>query len=213
MDAEVVEGGCVGLCTAEPMVDIQLPGKTRVVFAHVTEDKVPALLDGMLAGAIPDVEVVGQYRSETAAPWDDAPYLDEHPFFRPQTRWVLANCGIVDPARVEEYVVRGGYRAFARALRSQTPAELCALVEESGLRGRGGGGFPTGKKWQFALGTESDKKYLVCNADEGDPGAFMDRAVIEGDPHRPPRRHRHRGVRHRGGQGLCVHSRRVPPGH
>jgi NADH:ubiquinone oxidoreductase subunit F (NADH-binding)/Pyruvate/2-oxoacid:ferredoxin oxidoreductase delta subunit len=112
------------------------------------------------------------------------PYLDEHPFFAPQKRWVLANCGVIDPASLEEYIAHGGYRALAKALREYTRGELCDLVEKSGLRGRGGGGFPTGTKWKFALKSESDQKYLICNADEGDPGAFMDRAVIEGDPHR-----------------------------
>ena len=112
------------------------------------------------------------------------PLLDEHPFFAPQTRWVLANCGIIDPTNIDEYIARGGYRALADALTRMTPEQVCDVVEASGLRGRGGGGFPTGKKWKFARASEADQKYLICNADEGDPGAFMDRAVIEGDPHR-----------------------------
>ena len=102
----------------------------------------------------------------------------------PQTRWVLANCGLIDPSEIDEYIARGGYRALAKVLDELTPDQLCDMVESSGLRGRGGGGFPTGKKWKFARQRPSDQKYLVCNADEGDPGAFMDRAVIEGDPHR-----------------------------
>jgi NADH:ubiquinone oxidoreductase subunit F (NADH-binding) len=112
------------------------------------------------------------------------PFLDEHPFFAPQTRWVLANCGLIDPAQIDEYIAHGGYQALAKTMRQYTPEQVCDLVEASGLRGRGGGGFPTGKKWKFARGAESDRKYLICNADEGDPGAFMDRAVIESDPHR-----------------------------
>jgi NADH:ubiquinone oxidoreductase subunit F (NADH-binding) len=110
--------------------------------------------------------------------------MDEHPFFAPQTRWVLENCGKIDPQSLGEYIAHGGYRAFAKAIREITPEELCREVELSGLRGRGGGGFPAGRKWKFALQTPSDQKYMICNADEGDPGAFMDRAVIEGDPHR-----------------------------
>jgi NADH:ubiquinone oxidoreductase subunit F (NADH-binding)/Pyruvate/2-oxoacid:ferredoxin oxidoreductase delta subunit len=117
-------------------------------------------------------------------PWDGVPSLDEHPFFAPQTRRVLANCGVVDPASLDEYLARGGYAGLAKALREQTPAELCGIVERSGLRGRGGGGFRTGTKWSIAQRQSADQKYMVCNADEGDPGAFMDRAVIEGDPHR-----------------------------
>jgi NADH:ubiquinone oxidoreductase subunit F (NADH-binding)/Pyruvate/2-oxoacid:ferredoxin oxidoreductase delta subunit/(2Fe-2S) ferredoxin len=184
LDVDIVEVGCIGLCSAEPMVDIQLPGRTRVSFKQITGDKVPALMDAVLAGNIPLDQVLGQHRDGNLQAWEDVRSLDDHPFFAPQTRWVLANCGVVDPGRIDEYVARDGYRAFAEAIRNHTPAELCDLVEASGLRGRGGGGFPTGKKWKFALGTGSDQKYLVCNADEGDPGAFMDRAVIEGDPHR-----------------------------
>ncbi len=184
VQADVVEVGCIGLCSAEPMVDVQLPGRTRVSFQKVTEDRVVALLDGVLHGSIPADAVLGQFRSATDEPWANVPYLDEHPFFAPQTRWVLANCGLMDPDRIDEYIARGGYRALAAALRNHTPAELCTIVEKSGLRGRGGGGFPTGTKWKFASGTAAEQKYLICNADEGDPGAFMDRAVIEGDPHR-----------------------------
>ena len=184
VDAAIVEVGCIGICSAEPLLDVQLPGRTRVCFKAVKEHLVPELLDAALAGTIPAEHTLGQFRSETVEPWPDVPYLDEHPFFKPQTRFVLANCGLIDPASIDEYIARGGYQAFARMLRSITPDELCDMVEASGLRGRGGGGFPTGRKWRFARKTEADQKYLICNADEGDPGAFMDRAVIEGDPHR-----------------------------
>ncbi len=188
IDAEVVEVGCIGLCAAEPLVDIQLPGRTRIAFKGVTEKKVNDLLDAVLAERIPGELVLGQFRpaenNAKQAPWTDIAYLDEHPFFAPQTRWVLANCGLVNPNSIDEYLARGGYQALARTLRDTTPAELCDAIEQAGLRGRGGGGFPTGRKWKFALNTPSEQKYLICNADEGDPGAFMDRAVIEGDPHR-----------------------------
>ena len=189
LDVEVVEVGCIGLCAAEPLVDIQLPTRPRVCFQHVTQDKVEALLDSVLAGTIPADGVLGQFRpaddvAGTIKAWEGVGYLDEHPFFAPQTRWVLANCGLIDPGSIDEYLARGGYQALARVLREKTPAEVCDDVEQAGLRGRGGGGFPTGRKWKFALNTASEQKYLICNADEGDPGAFMDRAVIEGDPHR-----------------------------
>ncbi|MFW5856625.1 MAG: CCxxC motif-containing NuoF prefix domain-containing protein, partial [Planctomycetota bacterium] len=187
IEADVVEIGCIGLCAAEPMVDIQLPGRTRVSFAGVTGETVTDLVDTVLAGTAPADGVLGQHRAPADGgqeAWDGVPYLDEHPFFAPQTRWVLANCGVMDPSSIEEYVARGGYRALATTLGKRTPPEVCDLVEASGLRGRGGGGFPTGKKWRFALREDAEQKYLVCNADEGDPGAFMDRAVIEGDPHR-----------------------------
>ena len=183
-EAEIVEVGCIGICSYEPLVDVQLPGRARLSFSRVTEEAVEPLLTSLFNGEVPRELLLGQLRGEGGEPWPDLPYLDEHPFFAPQTRWVLANCGIANPDSIEEYLARGGYRALARALRDRTPEEVVKTVEESGLRGRGGGGFLTGRKWGFALRTPADQRYLVCNADEGDPGAFMDRAVIEGDPHR-----------------------------
>jgi NADH:ubiquinone oxidoreductase subunit F (NADH-binding)/Pyruvate/2-oxoacid:ferredoxin oxidoreductase delta subunit len=185
IDADVVEVGCIGLCAAEPILDVQLPDRARVSFHDVSEDKVAPLLDAALAGNIPEGDgVLGQHEAEGAQAWDDVTPLSEHPFFAPQTRWVLANCGVVDPTRLDEYIAHGGYKAFARTIRDMTPREACDEVLKSQLRGRGGGGFPTGRKWLFALDAPAEQKYLICNADEGDPGAFMDRAVIEGDPHR-----------------------------
>jgi NADH:ubiquinone oxidoreductase subunit F (NADH-binding)/(2Fe-2S) ferredoxin len=184
LEAEISEVGCVGLCAAEPILDVQLPGRKRIAFHAVTADTVGALLDGLLAGQVNSEQVLLQHRDTDGDPWADVPFMDEHPFFAPQTRWVLENCGKIDPQSLGEYIAHGGYRAFAKAIREITPEELCREVELSGLRGRGGGGFPAGRKWKFALQTPSDQKYMICNADEGDPGAFMDRAVIEGDPHR-----------------------------
>ncbi len=183
LDAEVVEVGCIGLCSAEPIVDIQLPGRTRLSFQKVSQDRVKEVFDAVFSQRVPSEPLLGQHRSDVLKPWPGVPYLDEHPFFAPQTRWVLSKCGIIDPGNIDEYIAHGGYGALAATLRGKTPAEVCEMVEQSGLRGRGGGGFPTGTKWKFALNAESEQKYLVCNADEGDPGAFMDRAVIEGAPH------------------------------
>jgi NADH:ubiquinone oxidoreductase subunit F (NADH-binding) len=184
IQADVVKVGCIGLCSDEPLMDIQLPGRTRVSFHCVRGDNVAGILDSALAGSIPDDYILGQHRNALLEPWPDVPFLDEHPFFAPQTRWVLANCGLIDPSRIDEYIARGGYKALVKALRGISPDALCDMVETSGLRGRGGGGFPTGKKWKFARQVQNNQKYLICNADEGDPGAFMDRAVIESDPHR-----------------------------
>ncbi len=191
LDADVLEVGCIGLCSAEPLLDVQLPGRPRISFTHMKAERVKELLDQVLAETVPADGVLGQFRSSpededgaALRTWPDVPFLDEHPFFKPQTRWVLANCGLVDPKSIDEYLARGGYRAYAHVLHKFTRAELCDAVERSGLRGRGGGGFPTGRKWKIALNTPGYQKYLICNADEGDPGAFMDRAVIEGDPHR-----------------------------
>jgi NADH:ubiquinone oxidoreductase subunit F (NADH-binding)/(2Fe-2S) ferredoxin len=182
--ADVIKVGCIGFCAAEPLVDIQLPGRTRLSYKHVTAEEVNRVLDAAFAGEVVDELVLLQHRGANLQPWDDVPFLDEHPFFAPQTRWVLANCGVIDPSQIDEYMAYGGYKALAKTLRELKPEQVCDMVELSGLRGRGGGGFPTGKKWKFARQTPGGQKYLICNADEGDPGAFMDRAVIEGDPHR-----------------------------
>ncbi|MDT8301467.1 MAG: NADH-quinone oxidoreductase subunit NuoF [Sedimentisphaerales bacterium] len=185
VEADVVETGCVGLCSAEPILDVQMPGRARLMFERITDDKVDTVLSTVLQhGKASADALLGQYENNKHQSWQDVPYVHEHPFFKPQTRWVLRNCGIIDPTSINEYIAHGGYQAFASVIKSQTPEEVCDQVENSGLRGRGGGGFPTGKKWKFAQSEVANQKYLICNADEGDPGAFMDRAVIEGDPHR-----------------------------
>ncbi|MBN1942546.1 MAG: FAD-dependent oxidoreductase [Phycisphaerae bacterium] len=183
VDAEVVEVGCIGLCSEEPLMDVQMPGKARLSFSSVTPRQVPDILTAMLEGRLPRTAPLGQFRGEGRA-WENVPWLHEHPFLAMQRRVVLAASGILDPTKIDEYIAQGGYSAAVKALRSMTPDEVCREVELSGLRGRGGGGFPTGKKWRFAMNTHADQKYLICNADEGDPGAFMDRAVCESDPHR-----------------------------
>lgn len=185
MEADIIEVGCIGLCVEEPLVDIQIPGRSRISFKKVTSDRIVQLLNGIIQNNVVDSgSVLGQFRNDKLKPWEGIPYLDEHPFFKPQTRWVLKNCGVVDPTSIDEYIASGGYQAFAKTIHTMTPAEVCATLETSGLRGRGGGGFPAGLKWKLALQSPSDQKYFICNADEGDPGAFMDRAVIEGDPFR-----------------------------
>jgi len=184
LDADVVEVGCLGICSEEPLLDVQLPGRARVSYARVTEDRVCAVLDAALAGRVKDASPLGQFRSVDAQTWPEVPFLDRLPFFSPQLRWVLANSGIIDPGSIDEYIARGGYSALEKALRTTKPEEVCEQVIKGGLRGRGGGGFPAGLKWKLARETPGDHKYLVCNADEGDPGAFMDRAVAESDPHR-----------------------------
>jgi NADH-quinone oxidoreductase subunit F len=185
LDARVIETGCIGICSEEPILDIQMPGRARISFGNVTAEWVPKVLESMLVDGNPVRDMaLGQFRDPHAEAWKDVPCLDEHPFLKPQFRIVLAASGIIDPGSIDEYIAWGGYAAAMRALKSMTPDDICTLVEASGLRGRGGGGFPTGKKWKFARGAAGDQKYLICNADEGDPGAFMDRAVGESDPHR-----------------------------
>ena len=184
MQAEVIDVGCIGICALEPIMEVQMPGRTRVLFGTVSVGDVDGILDNITAGAVQGDHVVAQHRQDGLESWDGIGFLDGHEFFAPQKRVVLAHCGLIDPNRIEEYLARGGYKALSEVISSKTSEELCALIITSGLRGRGGGGFPTGKKWMFALQEKHEQKYLVCNADEGDPGAFMDRAVIEGDPHR-----------------------------
>jgi NADH:ubiquinone oxidoreductase subunit F (NADH-binding)/Pyruvate/2-oxoacid:ferredoxin oxidoreductase delta subunit len=182
--AEVVEVGCIGLCAEEPIVDIQLPKRTRVSFKKVTSDKVEPLLSSILDSKIPLEHVFGQHKNELLTSWDNIPFLSEHSFFKSQTRWVLQNCGIINPENIDTYISYGGYKALSKALKNLTPYELADKIIASGLRGRGGGGFLSGMKWKMAQEQKESQKYLICNADEGDPGAFMDRAVIEGDPYR-----------------------------
>lgn len=184
MDVELVQVGCVGACAAEPVVDIQLPGKTRLSFGEVTADKVGDLMASVFSNNLPaSTKAIFQWESADFSPWDGVPAMSNESFFAGQKRWVLANCGVINPVDIEEYIAHDGYASFAKVIREMTPDELCDEIEKSGLRGRGGGGFPTGRKWKLARANEAEQKYMICNADEGDPGAFMDRAIIEGDPH------------------------------
>ena len=162
---EVCGTGCMGLCSGGPLVRRQSDG---ALFLQVTPEDVPALVDGTSSAALEKRKVS----------------FETHPFFAGQLRIVLENAGRVDPERIDSYVAAGGYSALAKALTQMKPAEVVAEVTRSGLRGRGGAGYPTGVKWQLVAKQQNDVKYVVCNADEGDPGAFMDRSVLEGDPHR-----------------------------
>jgi len=184
IEAEIIETGCIGLCSSEPLMDIQIPGFNRISYEKVTEDKVENILSSVFKLEVAQNPKLGQFFTENLRKWDNVPNFNDHSFFKPQTRVVLQNCGIINPVSIEEYVARGGYRSYLKTIKEYTSIEVCEKIIKSGLRGRGGGGFTTGMKWKFANGEKSDQKYLVCNADEGDPGAFMDRAVIEGDPHR-----------------------------
>ncbi|NLH39986.1 MAG: 4Fe-4S binding protein [Elusimicrobia bacterium] len=183
IDAEIVDVGCIGYCAGEPLLDIMLEDRNRISFQKVSEANVYEIMDSIFNKKLPAKAVLlGQFDGPN--PWDKVPFINKHPFFAKQKRFVLENCGIINPLSIYEYVSRGGYVSFLKAITTMRQTELCDMVERSGLRGRGGGGFPTGKKWKLALEQDSHEKYIICNADEGDPGAFMDRAVIEGDPHR-----------------------------
>lgn len=182
VDLELVETGSLGLSSDEPVVSVQLPGRTRLFFGRITAGKVASLLDDVFHYEVPESGLIGQLRREGQEPWNDVPFLDEIPYFSLQERVVMKDCGIIDPFSLEEYIARGGYRAFMDVIRNFTFSEVCDLVEKSGLRGRSGGGFPTAEKWKVAYDTPSDQKYVICNAEESDPGAFMDRTLMEGNP-------------------------------
>jgi len=183
LDIELCESGSIGISSEEPVVSVQMPGKTRLFFSKVKAENVHTLLDDLIHHVIPEQMLIGQLRREGQETWPDVPFLDEIPFFSLQKRVLMEDCGIIDPFSFSEYVARGGYRAFLETIRSQTFSEVCDLVIQSGLRGRSGGGFPTGEKWKSAFETSSDQKYLICNAEESDPGAFMDRTLMEGNPY------------------------------
>ena len=166
------------------MVSIHLPGKNRLIFRNITEEKVEPLLNGVFHNDMPEEDLVAQSGTKGFEAWHEIPYLDTLPFFRLQKRVVLDNCGSLDPESIEEYIAHGGYRTFLKTIRNYTHEEVCDIIERSGLRGRSGGGFLTGLKWKYALNAPSDNRYLICNAKESDPGSYADRSVIEGDPHR-----------------------------
>lgn len=168
IDLPVKRVGCVGMCYNEPIVDIVDESGEITAYGHVTEADVERIVEEHVLGG----EVVEDLR---AAP---------EGFFRDQVRIVLENCGVIDPESLEEYRARDGYVALEKALLDMPPEKVIAVMKESGLRGRGGAGFPTGLKWSLAARENASEKYVICNADEGDPGAFMDRSVLEGDPHR-----------------------------
>ncbi|MFO7924795.1 MAG: NADH-ubiquinone oxidoreductase-F iron-sulfur binding region domain-containing protein [Bacteroidales bacterium] len=182
--ADVVETGCTGFCSMEPLVEVQLPGKTRVAFSHVTADKLPYILDGMFNSIVPGEFVLGQHKSSSVELWKDVPFIDELPFYSLQYRNLMKNWGRISPFSIEEYIATGGYRSYIKTIRNYTHEEACDIVEKSGLLGRGGGGFLTGKKWKVAHSVMTDQRYLLCNANESDPGGFANRALIESDPHR-----------------------------
>lgn len=183
LDVRVEPTGCIGFCSREVLVDLAPAGQPTLSYGPVSAADAPALLEAvMVAGNVEHAALIGQHREAGLAPRAGVPFVDEQPFFRKQKRVVLARCGRIVPTSLDEYRGSGGYVGLERALRL-SPDEVLREVLDSGLRGRGGGGFPTGRKWQLARAAGGARKHLVCNADEGDPGAFMDRSVLEGDPY------------------------------
>lgn len=176
-EIKLVNTGCVGLCEQGPFVIVYPEG---VFYALVKNKHIKSICEEHLyKGRIVEKLVFDEAMTEDK----EIKAFDEIKFYSKQTRIALRNCGLINPDDIEEYIARDGYRGLGRALLEMTPKEVIEEMKTSGLRGRGGGGFSTGLKWQFAYNNESDQKYVICNADEGDPGAFMDRALLEGDPH------------------------------
>lgn len=180
----LVHVGCTGPATFEPLVCIQIPGKNKLFFRNITEEKVEPLLNGVFHNDINEDDLAGQAGTKGFELWPGIPFMEDLPFFSKQKRVVLGNCGCYDPESIQEYIARGGYRSYIKAIRNYTYEEVCDIIERSGLRGRSGGGYLTGLKWKHALNTSSSARYLICNAKESDPGAFTDRTILESDPHR-----------------------------
>jgi NADH:ubiquinone oxidoreductase subunit F (NADH-binding)/Pyruvate/2-oxoacid:ferredoxin oxidoreductase delta subunit/(2Fe-2S) ferredoxin len=190
LDLMLVATGCLGYCQQEPLVDVRVPGQARVLYARMTpgraRDLIAALVEGRLpvAGAlavIPEGNPCKDPGPLQGLP--DLPLLGDLPFYVRQRKVILRNSGLLDPGSVEEYVARGGYEGLVHALWEFAPAAVVDQVVRSGLRGRGGGGFPTGRKWQVCRDAPGECRYIICNGDEGDPGAYMDRTVLESDPY------------------------------
>jgi len=212
LDAHISPIGCIGSCYKEPLVDVIQPGKPRLTYANVTPVKALDIarsleggkpsLDGLFTrierdeNLVEDTKVTiadgpegggrpahGAEKHPAAKEYASVPEFCDVPFFKQQKRIVLRNCGIIDPDNIDEYIARGGYFALHKVLTQIPPEKVIEEVKISGLRGRGGAGFPTGLKWQLTRNSPGSVKYIICNADEGDPGAYMDRSVLEGDPH------------------------------
>ena len=177
-DVKIIQTGCLGLCAKGPVVVVH-PGS--VYYEEVYPEKVEAIVNEHIVGGVPTDKYMLKEETTDGSP---AKTMTESDFYTKQERIALRNCGVIDPENIDEYIATGGYEALGRCLTEMTPDEVIQTVLDSGIRGRGGAGFPTGKKWKFASGNRGEvQKYVCCNADEGDPGAFMDRSILEGDPH------------------------------
>ncbi len=175
-EVEVIATGCFGFCEKGPVVKV-VPDNTFYVEVK-PEDAAKLVEEHIVKGNKVEKLLYKDPKSKKVI--SDSKHMD---FYKKQQRIALRNCGFVDPHSITDYIARDGYQAIGKAITEMSPEEVVKVIKDSGLRGRGGGGFPTGLKWQFAAANKADKKYVICNADEGDPGAFMDRSILEGDPH------------------------------
>ena len=180
-EVKVVQTGCFGLCALGPVVIIYPEG---TFYSRVEEKDVAEIVsEHLLKGRLVDRLVYKDADESVIEEAGKTLSLNDTNFYKTQKRVALRNCGLIDPENIDEYIAMDGYAALGKVLTEMKPEEVVQIVKDSGLRGRGGGGFPTGLKWSFTAANSADQKYVVCNADEGDPGAFMDRSVLEGDPH------------------------------
>jgi NADH-quinone oxidoreductase subunit F len=178
--AKVMQVGCIGPCYLEPLVDIKMPGQPRVSYGNVNAKTLSMILKSHLLEGVPRAKLaLGHFGTE---PLDGIQPFYELPMLKPQVRIVLRNCGLIDPEDIDQYLAMDGYQGFMNALKMK-PEDVIGVVHQAGLRGRGGAGFPTFRKWTVCRNSPGEQKYLICNADEGDPGAFMNRSLIESDPH------------------------------
>ena len=175
-EIKVIKTGCFGLCALGPIMIVYPEGS---FYSEVTVDDIPEIVEEHLLKG----RMVTRLLYDETVEADSIKSLEQTKFYAKQKRIALRNCGVIDPENIDEYIAHDGYQALEKCLNQLTPEEVTNIVKDSGLRGRGGGGFPTGLKWSFAAKNAADQKYVVCNADEGDPGAFMDRSILEGDPH------------------------------
>ncbi len=173
---KVIKTGCFGLCALGPIMIVYPEG---AFYSRVTPEDVKEIVEEHLVKG----RVVKRLLYAETVEEDNIKSLNEVDFYKKQKRIALRNCGVINPEDIEEYIGIDGYQALGKVLTEMTPQEVIDVIKDSGLRGRGGGGFPTGMKWQFTYNSQNDQKYVACNADEGDPGAFMDRSILEGDPH------------------------------
>ena len=180
-NVSVEKTGCLGFCAQEPLVELVDPDGNSLIYQEVTENKARSIASSILEGEVPETGVLGK-RGDGGGKYSGYQDINSLSFYRPQNKLVLQNSGRIDPEKLEEYVAQGGYFGLWKTLSDYSSEDVIGELKSSGLRGRGGAGFPTGKKWEFAREAEGEAKYVICNADEGDPGAYMDRSILEGDP-------------------------------
>jgi len=190
----VSKTGCIGFCQREPIVDVLIPGMPRAIYQEMNPKKVQQIIPLILSHKHKEEYLLCKIEEEilidevfrlhqTNGYLAGIPFYQTIPFFAKQMKIVLRNCGFIDPDSVEEYIARGGYFSLHKVLTQLSQESVIHEVKTSGIRGRGGAGFPTGIKWEICRAVNQHPKYIICNADEGDPGAYMDRSVLEGDPH------------------------------